>query len=98
MTTARLEAQDVTKTFGPARVLSDAHLVVQPGEIHALVGQNGSGKSTLVKILTGYHSPDAGMSITVDGSRSRCPSSGRPRAPPACPWSTRTWVSSTTSP
>jgi ribose transport system ATP-binding protein len=67
MTTARLEARDVTKTFGPSRVLSDAHLVVQPGEVHALVGQNGSGKSTLVKILTGYHAPDAGMRLEVDG-------------------------------
>jgi ribose transport system ATP-binding protein len=67
MTTARLEARDVSKTFGPSRVLTDAHLVVQPGEVHALVGQNGSGKSTLVKILTGYHSPDAGMRLDVDG-------------------------------
>jgi ribose transport system ATP-binding protein len=41
--------------------------VVQPGEIHSLVGQNGSGKSTLVKILTGYHGPDAGMTLAVDG-------------------------------
>ena len=51
----RLDARDVSKTFGPNTVLHDAGLVVQPGEIHALVGQNGSGKSTLVKILTGYH-------------------------------------------
>ena len=39
----------------------------RPGEIHALVGQNGSGKSTLVKILTGYHAPDAGATLAVDG-------------------------------
>ncbi|MBC9735201.1 sugar ABC transporter ATP-binding protein [Nocardioides marmotae] len=63
----RLEARGASKTFGPTTVLQDAHLVVRPGEIHALVGQNGSGKSTLVKILTGYHSPDPGMSLEVDG-------------------------------
>ena len=67
MTTPRLEARGASKTFGSATVLSGASLVVQPGEIHALVGQNGSGKSTLVKILTGYHAPDAGMTLAVDG-------------------------------
>jgi ribose transport system ATP-binding protein len=66
-TTMRLEARGVSKTFGSTKVLSDAELVVAPGEIHALIGQNGSGKSTLVKILTGYHSPDAGAQLRVDG-------------------------------
>jgi ribose transport system ATP-binding protein len=63
----RLDARNVSKTFGPSTVLNAASLVVQPGEIHALVGQNGSGKSTLVKILTGYHGPDSGACIEVDG-------------------------------
>lgn len=67
--TARLEAAHVSKTFGSTKVLDDANVVLQPGEIHALVGQNGSGKSTLVKILTGYHAPDAGATIKLDGRR-----------------------------
>ncbi|WP_017934560.1 sugar ABC transporter ATP-binding protein [Nocardioides sp. Iso805N] len=67
MTSPRLEARHASKTYGAATVLDDAHLVVEPGEIHALVGQNGSGKSTLVKILTGYHAPDRGMELAVDG-------------------------------
>lgn len=66
MTSYRLAARQVSKTFGSNRVLSDAELLVEPGEIHALIGQNGCGKSTLVKILTGYHAPDAGMSLTID--------------------------------
>lgn len=66
-TTMRLEVRGVSKTFGSTKVLSDAELVVAPGEIHALIGQNGSGKSTLVKILTGYHAPDAGAQLRVDG-------------------------------
>ncbi|MCD4526619.1 sugar ABC transporter ATP-binding protein [Nocardioides sp. cx-173] len=65
--TARLEALGVSKTFGSTTVLDEGYLVVEPGEIHALVGQNGSGKSTLVKILTGYHAPDPGASLSVDG-------------------------------
>lgn len=67
MSTPRLVARDVSKTFGSTTVLSQAELVVQPGEIHALIGQNGSGKSTLVKILTGYHTADPGASLAVDG-------------------------------
>ena len=80
MTTARLEAHGVGKTFGASTVLRDAALVVRPGEIHALVGQNGCGKSTLIKILTGYHAPDPGMSLAVDGQPLAArPVAGRPR-------------------
>ena len=73
MTAHRLEARNVSKTFGAIKVLDAVDLVVEPGEIHALIGQNGSGKSTLVKILTGYHSPDPGMSFALDGSSMELP-------------------------
>ena len=63
----RLEARAVSKTFGSTRVLDNVELLVEPGEIHALIGQNGSGKSTVVKILTGYHAPDPGMTLALDG-------------------------------
>ncbi|MGI5232207.1 sugar ABC transporter ATP-binding protein [Actinoallomurus sp. CA-142502] len=71
--TPRLEVAGIGKTFGSACVLSDARLTVRPGQLHALVGQNGSGKSTLVKVLTGYHAPDAGGTIRVDGAELRLP-------------------------
>ncbi|WP_461186650.1 sugar ABC transporter ATP-binding protein [Arthrobacter sp. Z4-13] len=58
-----LEVRGISKTFGGNRALIDVDLKVRSGEIHALVGQNGSGKSTIVKILGGYHAPDAGTAL-----------------------------------
>ncbi len=63
----------ISKTFGGTRALIDVSLDLRPGEIHALVGQNGCGKSTLIKILAGYHSPDPGGSLEVDGQEVRLP-------------------------
>ena len=62
-----LQAEHLSKSFGGVRVLSDVSLAVKAGEIHGLVGSNGSGKSTLIKILSGYHAPDSGGSLTVRG-------------------------------
>ncbi len=61
-----LEVKEVAKRYGPVVALRSADLVVEPGEVHALMGANGAGKSTLVKILTGVISRDAGE-ITVGG-------------------------------
>ena len=48
-----LAVREVSKRYGPVVALRSATLVVEPGEIHALLGANGAGKSTLVKVLTG---------------------------------------------
>lgn len=63
----RLSLQGASKTFGSRTVLRDVRLTIAPGEIHGVVGQNGSGKSTLAKIISGYHAPDPGANLTVDG-------------------------------
>ncbi len=34
-------------------ILKDFHILVKPGEVHAIMGPNGSGKSTLAKVLAG---------------------------------------------
>lgn len=61
-----LQLEHISKTFPGVVALVDAHLSVNRGEVHALVGQNGAGKSTLIKILTGAYSHEEG-SIIFDG-------------------------------
>jgi ribose transport system ATP-binding protein len=55
-----LEAQHLSKSFGPVEVLSDISVALAPGEVHAIVGENGAGKSTLMKILAGHLTPTRG--------------------------------------
>src|SRR5690606_30713015 len=61
-----LALQGIVKTFPGTRALAGVTLDVQPGEVHAIVGENGAGKSTLVKILSGSLTPDEGA-IEVEG-------------------------------
>src|SRR3954452_7749657 len=52
--------EGVHKRFGATKALSGVDLVVNGGEVLALVGENGAGKSTLMKVLSGAHQPDEG--------------------------------------
>jgi ribose transport system ATP-binding protein len=63
-----LSLQGISKTFPGTTALDRISLDIRPAEVHALVGQNGSGKSTLIKILAGFHQPDAGGTVTVRGA------------------------------
>jgi general nucleoside transport system ATP-binding protein len=66
VTVPRLALAHIRKSY-PAVVANDAvSLTVQPGEIHAVLGENGAGKSTLMKIIYGAVQPDAG-SMAFDG-------------------------------
>ena len=62
-----LEVRHLSKTFPGTKALDDVDLDIRPGEVHALVGHNGSGKSTLIKVLSGYHHPDPGAEVVLDG-------------------------------
>ncbi len=63
-----LRLWDLSKTFGGQKALDGASLEISQGEVHGLLGQNGSGKSTLIKVLAGFHSPDAGSRLQMHGA------------------------------
>jgi ABC-type sugar transport system ATPase subunit len=63
-----LELKNVSKTFPGVEALKGVNMNVRRGEVHALLGENGAGKSTLIKILSGYHPPDKGSEILIDGN------------------------------
>lgn len=57
--------ENIHKAFGANKVLRGVDFELNPGEIHALMGENGAGKSTLMNILTGLFHQDQGK-ITID--------------------------------
>ncbi|MGV3616440.1 MAG: ATP-binding cassette domain-containing protein [Fimbriimonas sp.] len=70
-----LNLEGISKRFFGVAALRDVNLVLEPGTIHAIVGENGAGKSTLINIATGVLQPDEGV-IRLHGEPVRI---GNPR-------------------
>ena len=58
-----LQVKNIVKTFPGVKALRGVELRVEPGEIHALMGENGAGKSTLVNCIAGIYGPTSGEII-----------------------------------
>ena len=55
-----LRAIQLTKRFGRRQVVNGIDVLIEPGEIVALLGRNGAGKSTTFQMIAGQTSPDSG--------------------------------------
>ncbi len=62
--------QSVGKSFGVVQALDGVSFDVQPGELHAIMGENGAGKSTLMKILSGVIN-DYDGAVLIRGEQAR---------------------------
>jgi branched-chain amino acid transport system ATP-binding protein len=63
---SRLELNRVSAFYGDAQALFDIDLVVEPGEIVAIIGSNGAGKSTVLRTISGLVKPREGT-LQYDG-------------------------------
>ena len=64
---ALLEMRDIVKSFPGVQALRGVHLILNSGEVLALLGENGAGKSTLMKVLGGAVVSDQGV-ISINGA------------------------------
>ena len=72
----RIELHGVSHRFGEFTAVRALDLVLEPGRIHAVIGENGAGKSTVLKLIAGLLRPSAGA-VSIDGD---VLAAGSPRA------------------
>jgi branched-chain amino acid transport system permease protein len=62
-----LTVENMSKSFGGIKAVSDATFDLTRGQITALVGPNGAGKTTLFNLITNAITPDQGT-VTLNGT------------------------------
>ncbi len=72
-----LQVRDVTARYGDNVVLRDVDLAVEPGTTTAILGPSGCGKTTLLRVVAGFHRPDAGT-VRLDGREVVAPGTWTP--------------------
>ncbi len=55
-----LVVNNLQKSFGSYKVLTDVNYTLKKGMIASIIGPNGAGKSTFFNLITGYHRVDKG--------------------------------------
>lgn len=58
-----LAAEDIVKSFGGVKAISNVSFNVPKGTLLGIIGPNGAGKTTLINIVTGFVRPDKGKII-----------------------------------
>ena len=56
----KIRLREVQKRFGPVTAVDGASLEIRDGELFTLLGPSGCGKTTLLRLIAGFHVPDAG--------------------------------------
>lgn len=61
-----LQVNNISKSFGNEKIISDISLHLNEGEIVSLLGVSGGGKTTLFNIIAGLSQPDGGQVLLED--------------------------------
>ena len=64
----QIELKGVSFSYGPnCPILKQIDLIIEPGQVAALVGPTGAGKTTIISLIPRFYDPDAGM-VKIDGT------------------------------
>jgi ABC-2 type transport system ATP-binding protein len=63
-----IEAQALTKRYGPTLAVDGLSFDVSPGQVTGFLGPNGAGKSTTMRLILGLDAPSGGT-VTINGER-----------------------------
>jgi simple sugar transport system ATP-binding protein len=62
----RITLEDAGRSFGERVAIDRVSVTLEPGEVHAIIGENGAGKSTLFKLVAGLLEPSRGT-VKING-------------------------------